>query len=59
MRVENTYNLESIAATDFNFGVKILKSSCYTHKKFRATPTSGLCLTMAVHRWVPEAYSSF
>jgi len=35
--------LESITATDFNFGVKILtSSSCYTCKKFRATPTSGL-----------------
>jgi len=34
--------LESIAATDFNFGVKILTSSCYTRKEFRATPTSGL-----------------
>jgi len=34
--------LESVAATDFNFGVMILTSSCYTHKEFRATPTSGL-----------------
>jgi len=34
--------LESIAATDFNFGMKILTSSCYTRKKFRTTPTSGL-----------------
>jgi len=38
----NAYNLESIVATDFNFGVKILTSSCYTCKKFRATPTSGM-----------------
>jgi len=34
--------LESIAATDFYFGVMILTSSCYTHKDFCATPTSGL-----------------
>ena len=38
----NAYNLESKAATDFNFGVKILTSSCYTRKKFHAMPTSGL-----------------
>ena len=31
--VLNAYNLESIVATDFNFGVKFLTSSCYTHKK--------------------------
>jgi len=37
-----THNLESIAATDFNFGVMILKSSCYTRKEFCTTPTSGL-----------------
>jgi len=36
------HNLESIAATDFYFGVMILTSSCYTHKDFCATPTSGL-----------------
>jgi len=34
--------LESITAADFNFGVKILTSSCYTRKKFSATSTSGL-----------------
>ena len=37
-----THNLESGAATDFNFGVMILTSSCYTHKEFHATPTFGL-----------------
>jgi len=34
--------LESIAATDSNFGVMILTSSCYTRKKFCAMPTSSL-----------------
>jgi len=34
--------LESIAATDFNFGVTALTSPCYTHKEFRAKPTSSL-----------------
>jgi len=69
------YNLESIAATDFNFGMKIFTSSRYTHKEFCATCTSGfgqvsaqvncvskiviLCLTLAVHRSVQEAYSGF
>ena len=41
-RFKNAYNVESIAVTDFYFGVMILISSCYTHKEFRATPTSGL-----------------
>jgi len=31
-----------IAATDFNFGVIILTSSCYTCKELNATPNSGL-----------------
>jgi len=66
--------LESIAATDFNFGVKVL-TSCYIHSQeipchahfwfgrseresivFKITV---LCLTLAVHRSVQEAYSSF
>jgi len=34
--------LENIEATDFNFGVMILTSSCYTCKEFYTTPTSGL-----------------
>jgi len=34
--------LESITATDFTFGVKILTSSCYTRKILSAMPTSGL-----------------
>ena len=38
----NAYNLESIAATDFNLGVMILTSSCYTGKEFRAKSTSSL-----------------
>jgi len=38
----NTYNLENIEATDFNFGVMILTSSCYTCKEFYTTPSSGL-----------------
>ena len=38
----NAYNLESIAATDVNFGVMILTSSCYTGKEFRAKSTSSL-----------------
>jgi len=38
----NAYNLESKAATDFNFGVMILTSPCYTGKEFRAMSTSGL-----------------
>jgi len=29
-------------STDFNFGVMILISFCYTHKESSATPTSGL-----------------
>jgi len=33
--------LESIVATDFNFSMKTLISSCYTRKEFRATSTSG------------------
>jgi len=37
-----THNLESIAATDFNFGVMILISSCSCRKEFCAPPTSGL-----------------
>ena len=40
--VLNAYNLESIVATDFNFGVKFLTSSCYTRKKFCATSTSSM-----------------
>jgi len=36
-----THNLESIAATDFNFGVKIFTSSWYTHKEFCTMFTSG------------------
>jgi len=35
---KDTYNLESIAATDFNFGVTILTSSCSTRKEFHTTP---------------------
>jgi len=34
--------LENIAATDFNFGVTIFKSSSYTRKDFCATPTFSL-----------------
>ena len=34
--------MESIAATDFDFGVMILTSSFYTGKEFRTTPISGL-----------------
>jgi len=32
--------LESVAASDFNFGVTTL--SCYTGKEFHTTPISGL-----------------
>jgi len=68
--------LESVAATDFNFGVMILTSFCYTRKEFCATPAhfqfgrgewvsrssskiAVLCLTLAVHHSVQEAYSSW
>ena len=34
--------MESRAAADFNFGVMILTSSCYTGKEFHTTPISGL-----------------
>jgi len=66
--------LESIVATDFNFGVMILTSSCYTCKELCHTPfwfgrgehvgqscskIAVLCLTLAVHYSVQEAYSSF
>jgi len=34
--------LESIAATEFNFGVLILTSFCCTRNEFRAMPTFGL-----------------
>ena len=38
----NVYNLESIAATDLNFGTIILSSSYYTRKKFQAPLISGV-----------------
>ena len=33
---------EKIAATDLNFGMINLSSSCYTRKEFRAPPISGM-----------------
>jgi len=52
--------LESIAATDFNFGAMIFTSSCSCPEKFCALPSSAvLCLNLAVRCSVQEAYSSF
>jgi len=42
MRKGTILYLEYIVATDLNFGVMILTSSCYTGKEFHAMSTSSL-----------------
>ena len=60
----NAYNLENIAAIDFNFCTMILTSSHYTGKEFRVTPTSGLggestrVDRVQKHRFMPHFGSS-
>ena len=38
----NAYISGTIAATNLNFGMNILPSSCYTRKEFRAPPISSM-----------------